>query len=106
MYGCGDFVDDYALNEEFRNDLGGVWRVVVSTDNGDGGSRGKGKGLALDKLEMFPTRCDRFQVTLLEVDDEDHGWVRRKIMKLSEEMGTRARRELGSEGQVVVDLRN
>ncbi|OJJ79544.1 CapA family protein [Aspergillus glaucus CBS 516.65] len=109
MYGCGDFVDDYALNEEFRNDLGGVWRVVVSTDNGDGGGgkgKGKGKGLELDRLEMYPTRCDRFQVTLLDVDDEDHGWVRRKIMKLSEEMGTRVRRELGREGQVVVDLRD
>lgn len=106
MYGCGDFVDDYALNEEFRNDLGGVWRVVVSTDNGDGGGRGEGKRLMLDKLEIFPTRCDRFQVTLLDVDDEDHEWVQRKIMKLSEKMGTRVRRELGREGQVVVDLRD
>ena len=60
----------------------------------------------LDKLEIFPTRCDRFQVTLLDVDDEDHEWVQRKIMKLSEKMGTRVRRELGREGQVVVDLRD
>ncbi|BCR88558.1 CapA family protein [Aspergillus chevalieri] len=107
MYGCGDFVDDYALNEEFRNDLGGIWRVVVNTNTNNDSSGGrKGKGLVLDRLEMYPTRCDRFQVTLLDVDDEDHGWVRRKVAKLSEEMGTRVRRELGREGQVIVDLRD
>lgn len=108
IYGCGDFVDDYALNEEFRNDLGGVWRVVVSShgSDSDSNSNSSGRRLELDRLEMFPTRCDRFQVTLLDVDDEDHGWVRRKITRLSEELGTRVRRELGSEGQVVVDLRD
>lgn len=104
MYGCGDFVDDYALNEEYRNDLGGVWRVVVNSNGSGTAGDGGGKKLVLDRLEMYPTRCDRFQVTLLDVDDEDHGWVRRKVAKLSEEMGTRVRREIGREGQVVVDL--
>ena len=103
MYGCGDFVDDYALNERFRNDLGAVWRVVVAEeDRGDGD--GAGLGLRLERLEVYPTRCDRFQVTLLNGEDEDHEWVRRKITALSEEMGTVVRRELGDDGQVVVDL--
>lgn len=103
MYGCGDFVDDYALNERFRNDLGAVWRVVVAEeDRGDGD--GAGLGLRLERLEVYPTRCDRFQVTLLDREDEDHGWVRRKITALSEEMDTVVRRELGEDGQVVVDL--
>lgn len=107
MYGCGDFVDDYALNVRFRNDLGAVWRVVVreverssSRSDGSGGEL----GLELDRLEIFPTRCDRFQVTLLDTDDEDHGWVRTKITALSEEMGTKVNRILGEAGQVVVDL--
>ncbi|KAI9928346.1 hypothetical protein MW887_002384 [Aspergillus wentii] len=103
IYGCGDFVDDYALNEQFRNDLGGVWRVWVRGVEGDGDG-GKVKKLGLDRLEIFPTRCDRFQVTLLNRADEDHGWVRRRITKLTEEMGTKVRKDLGEEGQIVIDL--
>ena len=106
MYGCGDFVDDYALNERFRNDLGAVWRVVVEEEDRSGGDDdgGAGLGLRLERLEVYPTRCDRFQVTLLDREDEDHDWVRRKITALSEEMGTVVRRELGEDGQIVVDL--
>jgi poly-gamma-glutamate capsule biosynthesis protein CapA/YwtB (metallophosphatase superfamily) len=29
LYGCGDLVDDYAINPTYRNDLGAVWRVRV-----------------------------------------------------------------------------
>ncbi|KAJ5091895.1 hypothetical protein NUU61_006765 [Penicillium alfredii] len=111
IYGCGDFVDDYALHEDYRNDLGAVWRVVVkerdegvqSSPSRDGIERGS-RGLLLDRLEIFPTRIDRFRATLLDVDDEDHVWVRKKIAALSRELGTGARKELGGQGQVVVDL--
>ncbi|KAL9056089.1 MAG: hypothetical protein Q9162_003151 [Coniocarpon cinnabarinum] len=30
IYGCGDFIDDYALTPEYRNDISAVWRVKVS----------------------------------------------------------------------------
>ncbi|EAW12994.1 CapA family protein [Aspergillus clavatus NRRL 1] len=113
IYGCGDFVDDYALREEFRNDLGAVWRVCVreevevEADSGVvGEEEGVKPGLVLDRLEIFPTRCDRFQATLLDPDDEDHRWVKRKITQLSEDLGTSVRRELGTENQIVVDLRD
>lgn len=98
VYGCGDFVDDYALNEEFRNDLGAVWRVVVS-------ERAEG-GLRLDRLEVFPTRVERFRACLLEVGDADHAWVRERIGGLSRELGTAVREELGEMGQLVVDLKD
>ncbi|PSN63713.1 hypothetical protein BS50DRAFT_87194 [Corynespora cassiicola Philippines] len=32
IYGCGDFVDDYALHAEYRNDLSAVWRVGTDQD--------------------------------------------------------------------------
>ncbi|GAD98204.1 polyglutamate biosynthesis protein [Paecilomyces variotii No. 5] len=120
IYGCGDFIDDYALNEEFRNDLGAVWRVVVREGSGSGSGFGslishlhdsdakqgkkKGAGLELVRLEIFPTRCDRFQAMLLDREDRDHAWVREKIRMLSADLGTRVRQELGEEGQVIVDL--
>ncbi|KAJ9407558.1 hypothetical protein DTO045G8_4841 [Paecilomyces variotii] len=116
IYGCGDFVDDYALNKEFRNDLGAVWRVVVrersdssfasssssSLRHNQGGK--KRAGLELVRLEIFPTRCDLFQAMLLDKDDRDHVWVREKIRKLSADLGTKVREDLGEEGQVIVDL--
>ncbi|KAE8391954.1 hypothetical protein BDV23DRAFT_182075 [Aspergillus alliaceus] len=95
LYGCGDFVDDYALNGEFRNDLGAVWRVVVA----DVGGR-----LGVQRLEVFPTRCERFVVELLGVGESDHAWVRERIAGLSREFGTEVRGSLGREGQFIVDL--
>ncbi|EDP51861.1 scramblase family protein [Aspergillus fumigatus A1163] len=106
IYGCGDFVDDYALNEEYRNDLGAVWRVCVREEQDEEEADPESCRLVLDRLEIFPTRCDRFQVTLLDPDDDDHLWVKRKITQLSEDMGTKVRRDLGREHQVVVDLRD
>ena len=97
LYGCGDFVDDYALDAEFRNDLGALWRVLVEED-------GRGGGLSLGRLEVVPTRCRLFEVEVLGVDDEDHGWVRRKLGELSREFGTVVQGELGRDGQIVLDL--
>ncbi|KAJ5946883.1 hypothetical protein N7454_003722 [Penicillium verhagenii] len=99
IYGCGDFVDDYVVREKYRNDLGAVWRVVVREDNGTG------RGLGLDRLEIFPTRVDRFRANLLDAGDEDHGWVREKVRGLSAEMGTAVRGDLGEEGQIHIDIR-
>ncbi|KAJ5200142.1 Capsule synthesis protein CapA [Penicillium cf. griseofulvum] len=95
IYGCGDFVDDYALNEEYRNDLGALWRVVVKEKSG---------GIELEKLEIFPTRVERFRAVLLDYKDADHVWVRRKISELTEEFGTPAREALGEKGEVVIEL--
>lgn len=100
IYGCGDFVDDYAWNENYRNDLGAVWRVVVKERDGGGDER----PLKLDRLEIFPTRIERFRAMLLDKDDEDHEWVRRKIEVLSGEFDTDINKELGKEGQIIVDL--
>lgn len=105
IYGCGDFVDDYAVNDVFRNDLGALWRVTVREVETRDGHENRETCLELDRLEIFPTRIERFQTNLLSVGDEDHDWVREKITELSEELGTSVRRELGEQGQIVVDLK-
>lgn len=102
IYGCGDFVDDYAWHEGYRNDLGAVWRVVVK--EGGGGDDGDGRPLRLDRLEIFPTRIEKFRAMLLKKGDEDHEWVRRRIEMLSRELDTDIRGELGEQGQIIVDL--
>ena len=94
LYGCGDFVDDYAVNREFRNDLGALWRVFVTEDD-DG-------GLKLDRLEVLPTRVEKFGARLLDRMDGDYEWVRERARGLSGEFGTVVR--VGERGEIVVGL--
>jgi poly-gamma-glutamate capsule biosynthesis protein CapA/YwtB (metallophosphatase superfamily) len=102
IYGCGDFVDDYALNTEFRNDLGSVWRVLVKEKENNG--KDGGKGLVLDRLEIFPTRVEKFRAMLLDEGAKDHRWVRKRIEELSLDLGTKVREEFGDQGQIIVDI--
>ncbi|KAI9685796.1 MAG: hypothetical protein M1820_010744 [Bogoriella megaspora] len=100
IYGCGDFVDDYALTPEYRNDLSAVWRVTVEEKGGENAK----PSLALRRLEIFPTRIQRFRAHLLEGNDPDHEWVCRKITSLSEELGEEGLFKTGSEGQLTIDI--
>ncbi|PLB42143.1 CapA family protein [Aspergillus candidus] len=103
IYGCGDFVDDYAVDRRFRNDLGGVWRVVFKEgDEGDEVGRARKSRLVMDRVEVFPTKCELFQVNMLDPGEEDHEWVVETIGRLSGELGTKVRS--GERGQVVVEL--
>lgn len=52
MYGCGDFVDDYAVDSMYRNDLGFVYFVDWDFE----------KRVAAN-VELVPTRCRGLQVT-------------------------------------------
>ena len=80
IYGCGDFVDDYAITQEYRNDLSAIWRVIVEGD--------EQQRLRLKALEIFPTRIHRFQAEMLAPIDPDHDWVCQRIISLSQDMGT------------------
>ncbi|KAK1763904.1 putative polyglutamate biosynthesis protein [Phialemonium atrogriseum] len=100
LYGCGDFVDDYAVSPGYRNDLGAVWRVTATED-----AEGMAKGsLGLKTLEVFPTRNLLFQAGLMRPDEEGHQWVRSTLMRLCGELGTEVASELGDEGQLVIDI--
>lgn len=112
IYGCGDFVDDYALTPEYRNDLSGVWRVCVEEDEqGESGvsgsdiSRREGGGkLKLKMLEVFPTIIERFRARRLEAGEPDSEWVRQRIKSLSAEFGTKVDLEEGGDERGIVDL--
>jgi poly-gamma-glutamate capsule biosynthesis protein CapA/YwtB (metallophosphatase superfamily) len=85
IYGCGDFVDDYAVDAGFRNDVSAVWRVVLGAKEGDGEGW---KGVSVKRLEVYPTRCRRFVTGFLEESERDYEWIRGKIKSLSAEFGT------------------
>ncbi len=52
MYSVGDFIDDYAINTEYRNDLGMIVRVIISLDNEN-------------KTSIIPTKITDRQVNIL-----------------------------------------
>ncbi|KAJ3035210.1 hypothetical protein HDV00_004247 [Rhizophlyctis rosea] len=89
LYGCGDFIDDYAVDAEYRNDLGCVWRVVVEPGQGVGG-RSK-----VMRVEAVPTVIKGFRVYEAGVGGSDWRWVVEKVRGLSGEFGTKSRVEDG-----------
>lgn len=103
IYGCGDFVDDYAVNRSYRNDLSAAWTLVVDSMTPDG-QDDKPNPLEVRRLEVRPNRIKHFQANLLEKTDPDHEWVVEKFKTLCEELGTKIEPSLGSEGQIIVDL--
>ena len=95
IYGCGDFVDDYAVDEEYRNNMSAVWRVHVKED---------GMKLKPKKLEVFPTAIRGFQAHRLDVGEKDHDWVCEKVRKLSSYFDTSFEKDLDAEGQMVLNV--
>lgn len=116
IYGCGDFVDDYAVHAKYRNDLGAVYRVVVREERRSGNGTGPTSKLTPVRLEVFPTRIKLFQAHLLSnPKDKDHKWVCERIRTLTAELaksehdcwaGKRnlLRSDLGEGGQIIMDL--
>ena len=95
IYGCGDFIDDYALTPEYRNDLSAVWRVNLTEE---------GQCLKLHSLEIFPTRIKTFQAHRLHRNEADFGWLIEKLKKLCAELGTHVEEELGDDDQLYIKL--
>ena len=100
IYGCGDFVDDYALVREYRNDLSAIWQVTVEETLDDAGK----EQLRLSKLRIYPTKIERFAVRLLENREADFQWVNDKVAKLSAELGTTVNLAASDEPYVAVSL--
>lgn len=95
IYGCGDFVDDYALVASHRNDLSAVWRVNL------GQFEDRVKPVS---LEVFPTKIVHFQAMRLGVDDPDHAWTCHKLRMLSADLGSSFQPQLGNKHQLILDL--
>ncbi|GAA2910214.1 CapA family protein [Streptosporangium fragile] len=88
LYDLGDFIDDYAVDELLRNDLGLLWFVEF-------GERGPVRLRALPiKLAYARTRA---------AHGEEWAWIRRRFTQACARMGTAVSVE---EGEFVVGLGN
>jgi len=74
MYDTGDFVDDYAVDEELRNDQTFLFLVTLNKNK-------------IEQIELVPGLISYMQVN--KAKDMDFEEITNKIIKLSEEMGTK-----------------
>lgn len=89
LYDLGDFVDDYAVDEELRNDLGLLW--LLDLDNAAG---------APARLEAVPLQLD-FCHTCLATGD-DARWIRDRFRAACAEFSTSVDER---DGRLVVEWR-
>ena len=75
LFDLGDFVDDYAVHPELRNDLGLLFLVELDAD----GPR---------SLEAVPLKLDHCYTRLATGDDA--AWIRRRFVDACAELGTTA----------------
>lgn len=73
IYDSGDFVDDYAVDPELRNDLGALFLLSVRES-------------AVESLEIIPVKIDEMQVNRAAGAERD--WFVRRLRRLCLEMGT------------------
>lgn len=77
LYDTGDFIDDYAVDRELRNDLSAIFLVRAAPP-------------VIEEVEMVPVRIDRCRVMLAEGADGEV--ILERITELSAELGTRVER--------------
>jgi poly-gamma-glutamate synthesis protein (capsule biosynthesis protein) len=86
LYDCGDFVDDYAVDSNLRNDRSFLFEVAVE----DGGISG---------LRLVPTEI--YDCAVHEASEQTAEWSRSRMRELSAEFGTKFEEE---DGELVLRL--
>ena len=80
LYDLGDFLDDYAIDPDLRNDLGLLFLVELEA----GGPR---------RIEAVPLKLEYCSTWLAQGDDA--AWIRRRFRAACEALGTEVREEAG-----------
>jgi poly-gamma-glutamate synthesis protein (capsule biosynthesis protein) len=73
LYDTGDFVDDYAVDSQLRNDLGALFRMRLRDHK-------------VESLEVVPVKIDNMQVN--RATGAERTWFLRRFERLCHEMGT------------------
>ncbi|GBG61181.1 hypothetical protein CBR_g19257 [Chara braunii] len=98
IYGCGDFIDDYAVDRNMRNDLGCAF-VLVSTE--DGGESREPRGWSWSHMELYPTKIHNLAVTQ-KLTNAERKWVVAKMTELSAVYGTEV---LDVDGKMLIPIK-
>jgi poly-gamma-glutamate synthesis protein (capsule biosynthesis protein) len=80
LFDLGDFVDDYRVDRNLRNDLGLLWLVDLDGDE-------------LASVEALPLKLDYCHTRL--ADGDDSAWITRRVIEACAGLGTAAREHAG-----------
>jgi poly-gamma-glutamate capsule biosynthesis protein CapA/YwtB (metallophosphatase superfamily) len=99
MYDCGDFIDDYAIDSNYRNDLSFIFILHLNVDtknyqfnndNKTATTKNK-KNIILRNsiIELIPIKINNFRVNTISMNDSDADLIIERMYKRCTDLGTK-----------------
>lgn len=93
LYDCGDFIDDYAIDSNYRNDLSFIFLLHFLMDKNHKLSNNNSNNgnilLQNSMIELIPTKITNFMVNTIPVDDNDADLIIKRMAKRCSSLGTK-----------------
>ena len=93
LYDCGDFIDDYAIDSNYRNDLSFIFLLHFFLDKNSRLSNDNRNNsnilLQNSMIELIPTKITNFMVNTISVDDDDSDLIINRMAKRCSLLGTK-----------------
>jgi len=94
LYDCGDFIDDYAIDSNYRNDLSFIFLLHFFMDrnsklSNDNNCNNGNILLQNSMMELIPTKITNFMVNTIPVDDNDTDIIINIMAKRCSLLGTK-----------------
>jgi len=93
LYDCGDFIDDYAIDSNYRNDLSFIFLLHFLIDKNHKLSNNNSNNgnilLQNSMIELIPTKISNFMVNTIPVDDNDADLIIKRMAKRCSSLGTK-----------------
>ena len=90
IYGCGSFVDDYAIDDKYRNDLAFMYSYSPNYAHEE---QPPSKKIGKEKSSFvycFPIRISKFKVNLIKEEEDDAFiWLLETMSKLCKDVGSK-----------------
>ena len=95
LYDCGDFIDDYAIDSNYRNDLSFIFLLHFLMDKNSKLSKNNNTNnignilLQNSMIELIPTKISNFMVNTIPADDNDADLIIKRMAKRCSFLGTK-----------------
>ena len=98
MYDCGDFIDDYAIDPYYRNDLSFIFLLHMNIDknykfkkrsNNNANNNKENILLQNSIVELIPVKINNFRVNTISFDDSDADLIIERMYKRCSNLGTK-----------------
>lgn len=95
LYDCGDFIDDYAIDSNYRNDLSFIFLLHFLMDKNSKLSKNNNTNnignilLQNSMIELIPTKISNFIVNTIPADDNDADLIIKRMAKRCSFLGTK-----------------